>query len=152
MTLSSSVVLSAPRDRVFGALVDPDVLRRLIPGCEDLEPVGEDVFEARLNIGVAGVKGTYTGRAELRDKLPPQSLKLVFEGKGGPGFVRGTAAIRLTEEDAQTRVACDADVQVGGLMAAVGSRLIEAAARKLTDDFFRELAAQVAQDPVSKRS
>ena len=132
------------RDRVFAALVDPEVLRLSIPGCEQFTATGEDTYEARLKIGVAGLKGTYTGRAELGDQRPPESFTLAFEGKGGPGFVRGDAAIRLTEEGAATRVDCDADVQVGGLIAAVGSRLIEATARKLTADFFQHLAGQIA--------
>jgi carbon monoxide dehydrogenase subunit G len=143
MKVSASARVSAPRDRVFAALVDPDVLRRSIPGCEELTAIGEDAYEARLKIGVAGLKGTYSGRAELREKRAPESLTLAFSGKGGPGFVQGTAAIQLAEEDAATRVTCDADVQVGGLIAAVGSRLIEATARKLADDFFRRLTDQI---------
>jgi len=144
MKISAAVVVPAARERVFAALVDPDVLRQAIPGCEELKAIGEDVYEARLKIGVAGLKGTYTGRAEIRERRPPDSLTLAFEGKGGPGFVRGTAAISLTDADGATRVSSDADVQVGGLIAAVGSRLIEATARKLTDDFFRQLTDTIA--------
>jgi len=119
------------------------VLQRSIPGCESLVATGPDTYEARLSVGVAGMKGSYGGTAAVRDKRPPDSLILTFEGKGAPGFVRGTAAIALSDEGGGTRVACDADVQVGGLIAAVGSRLVEAAARKVTDDFFRELAQQL---------
>ncbi len=136
-------MLSPARERVFAALVDPDVLRRTIPGCEELTAAGEDVYEARLKIGVAGLKGSYSGKAELRDKHPPETFTLTFDGKGGPGFVRGVAAIRLSAEPAGTRVTCDAAVQVGGLIAAVGSRLVEATARKLAGDFFRQLALEI---------
>ncbi len=135
--------MPADRDRVFAALVDPEVLRRAIPGCESLTPAGADTYEATLKVGVAGLKGTYTGKASIREQRPPDGLTLSFEGKGSPGFVRGSTAIALTGEDAATRVSCDADVQVGGLIAAVGSRLVEAAAKKLADDFFRQLAAQL---------
>jgi carbon monoxide dehydrogenase subunit G len=135
--------VAAPQPRVFAALIDPDVLRRSIPGCQSLTAAGTDVYEATLKIGVAGLKGTYAGKAAIRDQHPPDSLTLAFEGKGGPGFVRGTAAIRLSPGDGGTQVTCDADVQVGGLIAAVGSRLVEAAARKLADDFFRQLAVEV---------
>jgi uncharacterized protein len=96
---------------------------------------------------VAGLKGTYTGTAEIRDKQPPDSLRLSFAGKGGPGFVRGSAAVRLAADGAATRIACDVDVQVGGLIAAVGSRLVEAAARKLADDFFANLAREISARP-----
>ena len=93
---------------------------------------------------MAGLKGTYGGKASIRDKQPPDSLTLSFEGKGGPGFVRGSAAIALSTDGDSTRMACDADVQVGGLIAAVGSRLVEAAARKLADDFFRQLSRELS--------
>ena len=137
LTLSSTV--QAPRDRVFAALVDPAILQKCIPGCESLTETAPDMYEATLKIGVAGLKGTYKGKASIRDRRPPEALTLAFEGKGGPGFVRGSAAIALSANGGATNVACEADVQVGGLIAAVGSRLVEATAKKLADDFFRQL-------------
>jgi carbon monoxide dehydrogenase subunit G len=144
--LAISSLVRAPRERVFAALIDPAMLQRTIPGCESLTAVAEDTYEATLKVGVAGLKGTYSGKAAVRDQQPPESLTISFEGKGGPGFVRGTAAIRLSEEGGATRVASDADVQVGGLIAAVGSRLVEAAAKKLADDFFRQLSAALQSE------
>jgi uncharacterized protein len=145
MKLKVSSTVPADRERVFAALIDPEVLRRAIPGCESLTPVGGDTYEATLRIGIAGLKGTYTGKASIREKHPPDALTLSFEGKGSPGFVRGASAIALTAEDTSTRVSADADVQVGGVIAAVGSRLVEAAAKKLADDFFRQLAEQLSR-------
>jgi uncharacterized protein len=147
MKLTAGAVMSAPRDRVFSALVDPEVLRRCIPGCEELTAVGEDVYRARLKIGLAGLGGTYEGTVTIRERIPPQSFTLIVEGKGAPGFARGTAGIRLQEAGADTAVACEADVRVGGVIAAVGSRLVEAAARKLADDFFRRLAVEIDRQP-----
>jgi len=144
MTVATSFDVAQPPDRVFAALTDPAVLQRCIPGCEELKAVGADVYQARLRIGVAGLKGAYSGRAELRDKRPPESFALVFDGKGSPGFIRGTATVRLTPIESGTRVASDAQVQVGGLIAAVGSRLVDAAARKLAADFFQQLAAEIS--------
>jgi uncharacterized protein len=135
----------ADRPRAFAALIDPEILRRAIPGCESLIASAPDVYEATLKIGVAGLKGTYTGRTAISAKRPPESLTLTLEGKGGPGWVRGSAALTLAEEGATTRITCDADIQVGGLIAAVGSRLVEAAARKLADDFFRQLSSELAE-------
>jgi len=143
MKISTSYVLSSSRERVFAALVDPEILQRSIPGCEELRLVEEDTYAARLKIGVAGLKGSYTGTARIRDKRPPDALTLAVDGKGAPGFVRGTANIELSVDPAGTRVTCDADAQVGGLIAAVGSRLIETTARKLTDEFFQRLASQI---------
>jgi carbon monoxide dehydrogenase subunit G len=145
----------ASRERVFAALVDPEILRRSIPGCESMIATGPDapdVYEARLNLGIAGFKGAYRGTVAIREQRAPDSLKLTFEGKGGPGFVLGQAAIALSEQDASTRVTCDADVQVGGLIAAVGSRLVEAAARKLAADFFSQLSRELTQDEAAARS
>lgn len=145
MKIATSSQLAAPATVVFSALTDPAILQRAIPGCESLVATGEDDYSATLKVGVAGLKGTYTGTAEIRDKQPPESLRLSFAGKGGPGFVRGSAAVRLAAEGASTtRIACDVDVQVGGLIAAVGSRLVEAAARKLADDFFANLAREIS--------
>ena len=144
MKLTLTSVVPADRARVFAALIDPDVLRRCIPGCETFTANGPDTYEAALKIGVAGLKGTYSGKAAIRDREPPDSLTLGFEGKGGPGFVRGSAAITLSADGDSTRIACDADVQVGGLIAAVGSRLVDAAAQKLADDFFRQLSSELA--------
>ena len=143
MKITASSVIPADRARVFAALTDPGILQRAIPGCESLTAAGPDRYEAILKIGVAGLKGTYKGTAAIRDKKEPESLTLVFDGKGGPGFVRGTAVIALADEGGSTRVDSVADVQVGGLIAAVGSRLIEAASRKLSDDFFRQLSEQL---------
>jgi uncharacterized protein len=122
------------------------VLQRAIPGCEELVETGPDAYQARLKIGVAGLKGTYSGTAAIRERRAPESLVIAFDGKGSPGFVRGTAELHLLPDgDAgRTRIDCNSDVQVGGLIAAVGSRLIEAAAKKLTDDFFRRLTEQIA--------
>ena len=144
MKIAIVSVIPAPRDRVFTALVDPAVLQRCIPGCESLTTIGHDAYAATLKIGVAGLKGTYSGKTAIRDRQPPDSLTLSFEGKGGPGFVRGLAAIVLSEDDGATRIVCEADVQVGGLIAAVGSRLVDAAAKKLADDFFKQLSRELS--------
>jgi uncharacterized protein len=144
MRLTTSSFVPADRERVFAALIDPDILQRVIPGCESLTPTGPDAYAATLKIGVAGLKGSYGGTAAIVDKRPPDTLRLTFDGKGGPGFVRGSAAITLAAEGSGTRVTSEADVQVGGLIAAVGSRLVEATARKMSDDFFSRLAQTIA--------
>ena len=143
MKLTFTHLISADRERVFDALVDPAVIRRCIPGVESMTETAPDTYDAALKIGIAGLKGNYTGRTTITNKLRPESLTLGLEGKGGPGFVRGSAALALASENGGTRIACDADVQVGGLIAAVGSRFIEAAARKMAADFFTELEKQI---------
>ncbi len=140
MRLTGTYQLAAPRDRVFAAITDPAVLQRIIDGCEKMVRTGQDSYDAHLKIGIAGLKGSYVGKVQLKDLNAPESYTLVIEGKGVPGFVKGTAKIQLSDKAGQTEVGCAADVQVGGMIAAVGSRLIEAAGKKMMDEFFRKFA------------
>ena len=143
MKLNATYHVSSPREKVYAALIDPAIIQRSIDGCEKMVKTGEDSYDAHLKIGVAGLKGSYVGKVQLKDKKPPESYTLMMEGKGGPGFVKGTAKITLTAKGNETELHCEADAQVGGLIAAVGSRLIEAAAKKMMDEFFRKLAEQL---------
>jgi len=143
MKLSSTHTLAAPRDKVFAAITDPAVLQRVIDGCEKMVKTGEGSYDAHLKIGIAGLKGSYIGKVQLKDLHAPESYTLVIEGKGGPGFVKGTARIRLADKAGQTELQCDADAQVGGMIAALGSRLIEPAAKKMMDEFFRKFGEVV---------
>lgn len=146
MKLSVTRTLPGRRERVFAALMDPGVIAKCIEGCERLTPTGDDTYDAHLKVGVAGMKGTYVGRVAIRDRKPPESFTLLVEGKGAPGFVKAVAHLRLTGSGDVTELACEADVQVGGLIAAVGSRLIESAGKKLTGDFLDRLS-ETLQNP-----
>jgi carbon monoxide dehydrogenase subunit G len=143
MKLSATYLLEASREKVFAAITDPAVLQRVIDGCEKMVKTGEDSYDAHLKIGLGGIKGTYVGKIQLKDKIPPESYTLVIEGKGGPGFVKGSARVQLTDKAGQTELRCEADAQVGGLIAAIGSRLIEATAKKMMDEFFRKFGEEV---------
>src|SRR5262249_50737376 len=108
-----------------------------IPGCESLQEVEANIYDAKISIGFPGMKGQYTGRAEIKEIVVPESYTLAIKGSGKPGFVNGTATLTFTEVEAETEVTCAADVQVGGVIAAVGSRMIQAASKKMMDDFFQ---------------
>jgi carbon monoxide dehydrogenase subunit G len=149
MKLTATYQIPASRERVFAALTDPAVLQRLIDGCESFVQRDDGVFEARLKVGVGSIKGTYTGHVRMQDVNPPESYTLLVDGRGTPGFVKGSANIRLIEHDGGTELTCDADVQVGGVIAAVGSRLIEAAARQMMDRFFANLARELSANASS---
>src|SRR5262245_54947689 len=129
MKLAATYSIPAPRENVFRALNDPAVLQRVIDGCEKMVQTGENTYDAHLKIGVAGLKGNYVGKVQIQNAQPPESYTLVIEGKGGPGWVKGTARIQLAEQGTATELRCEADAQVGGLIAAIGSRLIEVTAR-----------------------
>src|SRR5437867_5666331 len=125
MKLNATYHVSSPREKVYAALIDPAIIQRSIDGCEKMVKTGEDSYNAHLKIGIAGLKGSYVGKVQLKDKRPPESYTLVMEGKGGPGFVKGTAHIQLADNGAETEIRCDSEAQVGGMIAAIGSRLVE---------------------------
>jgi len=145
MKLAGSYTVGAPRDRVFAAITDPAVLQKVIDGCEKMVQTGEGTYDAHLKIGVAGLKGSYIGKIQMKDIVAPESYTLIVEGKGAGSFVKGTARIRLRDGKSGTDLQCDADGLVGGMIAAVGSRLIEVTARKMMDEFFRKFAAEVTK-------
>ena len=139
MKLEGSYDVPAPRQKVWDAFLDPATLQQAIPGCEKLEALGNDEYKATLKIGVGGVKGTFEGKVRLADKKPPESYRLAAEGSGGPGFVKADTVITLTEADGGTRVAYSADVQVGGLIASVGQRMLGGVSKMMADKFFGKM-------------
>jgi len=139
MKLEGSYEVKAPREKVWNAFLDPMTLQKAIPGCEKLELIGPDEYKATLKIGVAAVKGTFEGKVRLLDKKPPESYRLSAEGSGGPGFVRSDTVITLTEIEGGTNVAYSADVQVGGLIAGVGQRMLGGVSKMMADQFFNRM-------------
>ena len=147
MKFSSTYTLPAPREKVFALITDPAVLQKCIEGCEKMVRTSEDNYDVHLKLGIAGIKGTYVGKVQLKDKKIPESYTLLIEGKGGPGFVKGTGHIQLADKDAETELHCDGESQVGGMIAAIGSRLVEAVGKKMMDSFFKKFAAELEAAP-----
>jgi uncharacterized protein len=140
MKLEGAHDVPAPRQKVWEAFLDPARLRQAIPGCEKLEALGNDEYKATMKVGVGGVKGTFEGKVRLADKKPPESYKLEVEGTGGPGFVRGETVITLSDIEDGTHVAYTADLQVGGLIASVGQRMLGGVAKMMADKFFNKMS------------
>jgi len=136
MEISSSYNFNAPLDRVWDLLMNPALLSSCIPGCEKFEPDGEDRYTVTLTVGLAAITGTYTGTVVLVDKIPRTSYRLVVEGQGRPGFVKGSSAIALRADGATTAVDVTGSVQTGGPIARVGQRLIGGVAKMMMDRFF----------------
>jgi carbon monoxide dehydrogenase subunit G len=139
MKLEGAYDVPAPRKKVYEAFLDPKQLKKAIPGCEKLEAIGPDEYKATMKVGVGGVKGTFEGKVRLSDKQPPESYKMAVEGAGGPGFIRGEAVITLTDAEGGTRVAYTADLQVGGLIASVGQRMLGGVSKMMGDKFFNKM-------------
>jgi hypothetical protein len=146
MKIHGTLQISAARDRVFAALIDPQILQYCIPGCESLEKSGDNTYVATMKAGVGSVKGTFKGNVRLEDIHPPSHYRMIVDGKGGPGFVKGTGEFDLSESDAQTSIVYTGDMQVGGVIASVGQRMIEAAAKMLAAKFFGELEKQIGSN------
>ncbi|MBV9086408.1 MAG: carbon monoxide dehydrogenase subunit G [Acidobacteriaceae bacterium] len=139
MNIEGSRDFAAPAESVYRALTDPAVLCKCIPGCEKLEPVADNTFEAVLAVGVGSLKGRFNGRVTLQDTVPPTHYRIVFEGKGGPGFAKGNAEFNLSGADGQTSLHYVANVSVGGPLAGVAQRLIHSTAHMLAGRFFAAL-------------
>jgi carbon monoxide dehydrogenase subunit G len=134
---------AASRPQVWELLIDPQALKSCMPGVQRFEEVGPDEYEVTLEVGIAAVKGTYKGKARMADKEPPQRYKLVVEGSGGPGFVKGEGILTLTEDGNETLVAVEGDAQVGGLIASVGQRLIGGVSKQMMGQFFKCMQGQL---------
>lgn len=143
MKIEGTQELHAPRDRVYSALTDPEVLRRCIPGCESLEKTGADTYAATLKAGVGAIKGTFKGEVRLEDMCPPEHYRIVVEGKGGVGFAKGSADFDLEEKDSATLIKYSGELQIGGTIAGVGQRMIQGAAKMMASRFFAALEAEV---------
>ncbi len=150
MKIEGTHELRAPRERVYAALIDPQVLRRCIPGCESLEKAGANSFAATMKAGVGAIKGVFKGNLRLEDMRPPEHYRIVVDGKGALGFVKGAGEFDLEERGDFTVIAYTGEVQVGGTIAGVGQRMIQAAAKLMASQFFTELEAEArssASDP-----
>ena len=151
MDMKDSRVINAPQEKVWVALNDPAMLKQCIIGCDSLEATEPGTFVAAMSVKVGPVSAKFKGKLQLEDVLPPNSYKLKFEGQGGPaGFANGTANVSLTAETpSTTRLDYVANAMIGGKLAQIGSRLVDAAARKIADDFFSKFDALVAE-PVAE--
>ncbi len=148
MEFSGQTVIFAPRGAVWEALNDPAVLARCIDGVESLEETAPDRFEGRVVARVGPVRATFTGLVTITEAVPPQSYRLIGEGKGGAaGFAKGEAEVTLSEEaERQTRLDFTARANVGGKLAQLGGRLIEGTAKGYADRFFAALKAELEGD------
>jgi uncharacterized protein len=151
MRLEGSHTIQAPRDRVFAALTDPDVLQRCIPGCEQLQKIDDNKYSAKLSAGVGAIKAVFTATVSMEEVTPPTHFKLIVEGKGQPGFVKGTGSLYLEEEAAATLIKYSGDVNVGGMLASVGQRMLQSTGNMMVARFFSALEAEALKNEASTK-
>lgn len=140
MDMQGSRHLAVTQQQAWEALNDPQVLKTCIPGCEKVEPTGDNQYAMGMAVKIGPVAARFAGRIQLLDVMPPNSYKLSFEGQGGAaGFGKGTASVNLAPpaEGAGCELTYTAQAQVGGKIAQVGQRLVDGVAKSMAEDFFR---------------
>jgi len=144
MELQDEITIPAPRDVVYAALNDPEVLKDCIPGCEELIRHSETELEAKVVLKIGPVKARFGGTVTLNPENPPQRFSLTGEGSGGAaGFAKGGAEVELEEQGAETVLKYTAKAEIGGKLAQLGSRLVQSTAKKLAAKFFKAFAERV---------
>ena len=145
MDLIATYTFHAPPETTWNLLMDPGAIGSCLPGCRGLQPIGTDKYEVELGIAVAAIAGNFKGTVALEEKNAPHSYKLVVEGTGRQGFVKGYSRMSLLAEGDATTVRVEAHADVGGMIARVGQRLLEGVARTMMDRFFACLANRAEQ-------
>ena len=146
MDMTGEYRITAPRQKVWDALNDPEILKQCIAGCQELDKTSDTEFSARVHTRVGPVSAKFTGKVQLSEIDPPNGYRISGEGQGGvAGFAKGGASVKLTEDGAETILNYEANATVGGKLAQIGSRLIDSTARKMADDFFSKFAEAVGE-------
>jgi len=145
MDMSGERRISAPREKVWAALNDPAVLKAAIPGCETMEKLSDTELKATASVKIGPISAKFAGKMHLLDLDPPNGYRIEGEGQGGvAGFAKGGASVRLVADGSDTILSYNVKANVGGKIAQLGARLIDASAKQMADAFFDRFAAQVA--------
>lgn len=139
MKVAGTHEVAAPPDRVYALLQDPTVLAKCIPGCEGLDRVADNDYAMRMKMGIGSVSGRFDGKVQITDTVPPQSFRMLVQGQGGIGFMKGDGVIALAARNGGSSVTFNGEVHVGGAIANVGQRLIETTAKMIIRRFFEKL-------------
>ncbi|MCC6792053.1 MAG: carbon monoxide dehydrogenase subunit G [Thermomicrobiales bacterium] len=145
MELVGEHTFNAPRQRVWDLLLDPAVLKASLPGCEKLEQIGEDEYAATMKIGVAMIRGTFTGKVKITDKNEPSSYAMAVEGAGPQGQVSGVGTLELIDQGETTLVRYKGDANVRGTLARVGARVVQPAAKMIVGQFFDKMEKEATK-------
>ena len=144
MEMTGEFRIPAPRETVWQALNDPEILKQCIPGCEEIEKTSDTEFKAKVTAKVGPVRAKFSGAVTLSDIDAPNGYRIAGEGTGGPaGFAKGGAQVTLAEDGADTLLSYTVDATVGGKLAQIGSRLIDSTSKKMANDFFGKFAELV---------
>ena len=143
MRVTGQAILHSPRTRVWATLMDPEALRRCLPGCQELEQIAPQEWKVTMSVGISAIRGTYSGRVKISDPEPETRYRLAVEGSGAGNRIRGEGTITLADSAAdagETQITYEGDAHVQGPLASVGQRLLPPAAKLLADQFFKCMA------------
>ncbi len=147
MEMSGEQLIPASQAATWAALNDPEILKACVPGCESIEKTAENEYVVLMTARIGPVSAKFKGKLALSDLDPPNSYSLAFEGQGGvAGFGKGGAKVQLLPEGGNTKLTYQVKANVGGKLAQIGSRLVDAAAKKLSEEFFNAFTAKVASE------
>ena len=148
MKITGSYTIPVPRERAYTLIQDPEILAKCMPGTQSLTRIGDDHYEMKMKMMIAALSGSFDGQVRIADQSPPDSFRLLMDGKGKIGFVKGGGLLKLTPiGDASTQVDYEGDVQIGGAMAAVGQRLLDSTSKMIIRKFFEKLVSHVGKLP-----
>jgi len=145
LKISGSYTLPVPPERAYELLQDPEVLARCMPGTERLAKIGLDEYEMKMKMVISAVQGLFAGKVRIADQKPPEQFRLIVEGSGKVGFMRGDGLLTLSSQSPSTEVRYEGEVHVGGVIAGVGQRLLDTTAKIVIRKFFEKLAANAGE-------
>lgn len=145
LEMSGEYVLPKDRETVYAALNDPEMLKKCIPGCEELNKEGDNAFSAVVKMTIGPVSARFKGKVRLEDLDPPNGYRIAGEGEGGvAGFAKGGATVKLSEVPEGTKLTYNAEANVGGKIAQLGQRLLAGSAKKIADKFFSNFTTELS--------
>ncbi len=145
MKITGNYTLPLPQDRVYHAMQDPEVLAKCMPGIDEMVKTGEDEYTMKMKMAMASINSLFSGKVTIIEQKPTESFRLVVEGSGKVGFMKGSGLLKLSTVDDATLVDYDGDVQVGGTIASVGQRLIDTTAKMLIKRFFQKMTEEASK-------
>lgn len=142
MKIEGSHTIKAPRELLYRLMIDPEILRRCVPGCQSLEAAGDDFYKMTLKAGVGSIKGVFAGSIKLEEMRGPEHYKMIVDARGSAGFLKGEGLIDLTEQGEETLVNYAGETSVGGTIAGVGQRMVQSTAKMMAGQFFAAVEAE----------
>ncbi len=152
MKLEGTHVVHSRREHLFRLMIDPEVLKRAVPGCEALEAVSDGSYKLTLKAGVGSIKGLFNGTIRLEELREPEHYRMMVDAKGNTGFVKGAGTLDLTEQGDDTLISYAGDISIGGTLASVGQRMIQSSARMMAAQFFTAIEAEAAAETVARQT